>query len=137
MNTQPDREADFLAHARKLHAASLASLDASVTARLRAARQRAVAETGHRLPLWRAHPWSVPGGITALLVMGIAAGLLVWSWASTPGVAFAAASNDDIPIVLSNDNLDMYANMDFYRWLQAQQQAGQAAPTQPASDGNG
>jgi len=45
---------------------------------------------------------------------------------------FAAGNNEDAPVVTAGDNLDMYADMDFYQWMAAQGQP--AKPVEPAAD---
>jgi hypothetical protein len=134
MNNSADYEDGFLDRSRSVYAASLASLDQDVVVRLRAARQRAVAETGRPRPAWRAQAWALPAGVTALVLAGVVGSTLFWNRSEPSNVPFAAANNNDMAIVLSNDNLDMYADMDFYRWLQAQQQA-QSEPSE--NDDNG
>lgn len=124
MNHQAERdETGFLARAQDVFAASLSTLEPDVLARLRAARQHAVAAAGRPEPLWRAHPWALPASATALLGAVLIGGIVLSGQegeVKTP--LFAAENGNDMAIVLSNDNLDMYADMDFYRWLQAQQQ---------------
>jgi hypothetical protein len=137
MNNSADYENGFLDRSRSVYAASLASLDQGILVRLRAARQRAVAEADQHRPLWRAQPWALPAGVTALVVAGIIGSTLFWNRSEPSTVPFAAANNNDMAIVLSNDNLDMYADMDFYRWLQAQQQQQQQQQGQSNNDDNG
>ncbi|MGA9852941.1 MAG: hypothetical protein WBR15_08435 [Gammaproteobacteria bacterium] len=127
------------AYLRKAHAsfeASTLRLDARIVARLREARARAVAAAGQNRPLWHVRPWALPAGAAAILVVAVAAGVLWLNVNSQPAVPFAASNSEDMAIVLSNDNLDMYADMDFYRWLQAQQQQQQQNATQNDSGGN-
>ncbi|HET7395534.1 MAG TPA: hypothetical protein VFK12_03775 [Gammaproteobacteria bacterium] len=136
MNNSADYENGFLERSRSIYASSLASLDQDVIARLRAARLRAVAEADRRQPLWQSRPWALPVGVSAMVVAAIVGSVLFWNQGQPNTVPFAAANNNDMAIVLSNDNLDMYADMDFYRWLQAQQQ-GQSETGQSGNDDNG
>ncbi|HET7922867.1 MAG TPA: hypothetical protein VFM15_08955 [Gammaproteobacteria bacterium] len=132
MNNEPGTEADFVERVRRAHAAQCAALDDEVLTRLATARRLAVERVRRRPTFWQASDWRLPAGAVALVLAGVVAGWLGWN-ASRPAAApFDSASNGDLAIVLSNDNLDMYANMDFYRWLQAQQQ-----PAQPEADDNG
>lgn len=136
MNNSVDYDIGLLERVRSAYAESLSSLDEKVVVRLRAARQRAVAEADRHQPVWRARPWAVPAGVTALVLALIIGGTLLWSQNEPANVPFAAANNNDMAIVLSNDNLDMYADMDFYSWLQAQQQQ-QPGREQSGTDDNG
>ncbi|MGH8306656.1 MAG: hypothetical protein ACRER0_00130 [Gammaproteobacteria bacterium] len=130
-----DTETDFLykTHARFMD--NVANLDARVVSRLREARTLAVAEAGRHQPVWRARRWTLPAGAVAIAFAGVTTGLLWWSLGSQPAVPFAADSSQDMAIVLSSDNLDMYADMDFYSWLQAQQQSSD--PNNSTGNNNG
>lgn len=124
----------------KAHAAfreSVAALDDGTLARLRAARERALEGVRTKAAFWRRPAWSLPLSAAAIVLAAVVAGVLWWNLDSQPGVPFATSNGEDMAIVLSNDNLDMYADMDFYRWLQAQQQQPSGTPsTQTESGGN-
>ena len=116
-------ETAFLHKAHTAFVDSLSRLDARVLGRLREARARALAAVQRHPPWWRARSWTLPTGAAAVVLAAVACGILWWNQNSQPVVPFAAGNNtEDMAIVLGNDNLDMYADMDFYRWLQAQQQ---------------
>ena len=124
----------MLDKARAAFRESVTALDAGTVARLRAARECALQQARMPAAFWRRPLWSLPLGAAAIVLAVVAGGLLWWNLNSQPSVPFAASNGEDMAIVLSNDNLDMYADMDFYRWLQAQQQ--QSAPSQTGSGGN-
>ncbi len=129
-----DSETALLHKAHAVFNNSTIGLHARVLARLREARKRAVAETERRRSFWRVHSWALPTGAVAILFVAAVGGLIWLSPASQPAVPFLTGNdNADMAIVLSNDNLDMYADMDFYRWLGARQP--QPAP-QGATAGN-
>jgi len=116
-------EAAFLRKAHTVFVESLDRLDARVLARLRGDRARALASVTRPQPARRPRSWALPTGAMAIVVVAVACGFLWWNQDSQPAAPFAAGNNnEDMAIVLGNDNLDMYADMDFYRWLQAQQQ---------------
>lgn len=129
MNT----ETDFLQKTHEVFTDSVTRLEASTLARLREARARALAAAEARapVPLWHSR-WALPVGAAAAVCAVIVASVVWLDFGSQANVPFAAHSNEDMAIELSGDNLDMYADMDFYRWLQTQQQD---AP-QAASDSN-
>ena len=118
-----------LEKARAAFLESVATLDAGTLARLRAARERALEEVRTQTAFWRRPAWSLPLSAAAIVLAAVVAGVVWWNLDSQPGVPFATNNGEDMAIVLSNDNLDMYADMDFYRWLQAQQQQSPGAPT--------
>lgn len=127
MNT--NSETTFLHKARTAFVDSLDQLDTRVLARLRVARMRAVESATSHPTLWHRRFWALPAGAMVVLLVAFASGVLWWNQNSQPAVPFATGNNtEDMAIVLGNDNLDMYADMDFYRWLQVQQQ------TAPQSD---
>lgn len=130
-------ETEFLEQARRVFAASVTRLDADTLMRLRAARYRAVEAAGRRPAFVLKRPWALPAGAVAILFVAAVGGFLWWNQASQPAVPFATSNGDDMAIVLGNDNLDMYADMDFYRWLQAQQQAQQNPPANNGDNNNG
>jgi len=115
-------ETAFLHKAHTAFVDSLDRLDARVLARLREGRARAVAAVERHPPWRRTRSWTLPAGAAAAALVAVACAILWWNQNSQPAVPFAADNNtEDMAIVLGNDNLDMYADMDFYRWLQAQQ----------------
>ena len=119
----------FAKRAREVFLASTGYLDPQVLARLGQARRAAVdaverSKSGFHLG------WRIPAGAMALAFVGVIGGAL-WtaSNAPAPGSSFSAA-NTDAPMMMTDDNLDMYADMDFYQWLATQDQPAQA----PAAD---
>lgn len=127
-------EADFLEKAQAVFTASTERLDARTLARLQEVRMRVLAATAPRVPLWRTR-WVLPAGAAALVCAVVVAGAVWLNFGSRPDVPFAAPNTEDTAIVLSGDNLDMYANMDFYNWLQAEQQDAERSGTGGRSNG--
>ena len=132
MNTTETDE-NLTRRAREVFLASVSGLDAGVLARLRESRRKAVEAAEAREPA-RHLGWRVPAGAMALVAVGVVAGALLWNGVTAPVAApepFAGAgNNDDLPIVLTSDSMDMYADLDFYQWLEAQDKAKPA--THPA-----
>jgi len=120
--------------ARELFLASAAGLDAGTLARLRQARQKAVEAAETPRSAWAG--WRIPAGATALLTVAVVVSALWWNGLSTPAAPepFNSASNEDLPIVLTSDNLDMYADLDFYQWLETQDKAKAATPPPDQTD---
>jgi hypothetical protein len=121
---QENSESRFLNKARTGFMDTVDRLDAQTLTSLREARAHATKSVTDRQPLWRARPWTLPTGAIAIGLVAIACGIFWWNQSPQPTVPFATGNNgEDMAIVLGSDNLDMYADMDFYRWLQAQQQS--------------
>lgn len=115
MNTS-DNEA-WVERALTLLDQSADALDAATLSRLNRARQAALAQR-HRAtwPIW------MGGGLGACaLALVVAFGVAQRTPLQSP-VAIDAASDADA--VAADDNLDLYENLDFYAWLDAQQQDG-------------
>jgi Protein of unknown function (DUF3619) len=132
MNT-PENDDIFARKAREVFLASTDRLDPEVLDRLRAARARAVEAVGQPAR-WQMQDWRLPAGVAALVTVAVLGGLLWMGGANTPapGSAFSNA-NSDAPLMMANDNLDMYADMDFYQWMAAQDQTAQK-PAEPVDD---
>ena len=127
----PDMEDNIAKRTRELFLASLGQLDSSILARLREARLRAVEAASAPRAFWRPQHLGLPLGAVALLFVVLVGGGLWWNSLTPPPAAepFASGNNDDLPIVLNSDSLDMYSDLDFYQWLETQDQA-----PAPASD---
>lgn len=93
------------------------ALDYPTRARLAAARRRALAAAA-RPPLWR-QAW-LPAGALAAAALAVSSMLL---WPDT-GRAPAPVMAEDFEIMLSEEDLALYAELDFYLWLGAQEDAG-------------
>lgn len=135
MNTLNTDE-DFTRRAREVFLASVAGLDAGVLKDLREARRKAVETAEAPRPYLRG--WRVPAGAMALVFVGVVGGALLWNGFTAPAAApepfNTAGNNDDLPIVLTSDSLDMYADLDFYQWLESQDQARKAPPPPEQTD---
>ncbi len=91
-------------------------LDANTLARLKVGRLRALELAAARKPLFYQRPhWLTAGGLatTALLVVMVT-GWLVASRQNRP-----AQQLEDLEIMAAQEQLDLYADLDFYRWLPA------------------
>lgn len=130
-----DTDDKLTRRARELFLASAAGLDAGTLARLKEARLKAVEAACE--PQAASGGWRVPAGAMALLAVAVVGSALWWNGLSTPAAApepFASAGNEDLPIVLTSDNLDMYADLDFYQWLESQDKAKAATPPPEQTD---
>lgn len=120
----------FANRAHQVFLESTGKLDPQVLARLSEARRRAV----DALPEGKAPGlhlgWRLPASAVALAFVGvIGAALWMGGNAPNPATPFTAASTD-APLMMTSDNLDMYADLDFYQWMETQDQPAPA----PAAD---
>ena len=136
MSNTLNTDENLTRRAREVFNASVAGLDAGTLARLRAARLKALEAAEHPLPRWQQFGWRLPAGALALVFVAVVGGFLIANpgpaGSPEPASPFAAGNNDDAPVVMTTDNLDMYADMDFYQWMAAQGQP--AKPVEPAAD---
>lgn len=104
------------------------ALDAGTSARLRAARRRAVeaaagAGTWRRvwIGFWHGKRSGWTGGVAGGLALAGAALVAVMLW--HPGVHPAArvTTPGDLELLSSNNSLEFYRDLDFYQWLQETQ----------------
>jgi hypothetical protein len=96
------------------------ALDAATLSRLNRARHAALAQ---RRPAWSG--WVVGTGLAgATLALVLAFGLGQRHALPPAGAPVAIEQVGDADALASDDNLDLYENLDFYAWLDAQQQDG-------------
>lgn len=95
-------------------------LDMTTQSQLNQARQRALAQLD--APGWRrAGIWLPAGSVTALALL---AALLWWQPAHTPEMNIMPLQAQDMEILLSGEELELYADLDFYFWLEIEADAG-------------
>lgn len=113
---------DLVRRARAALDRSVAELDPATLGRLRAARRDAldgVAPASRR----RAFVWAPLGALAAAAVA------LVIALSPRPTEVAKAPPPpprlvEDLEVVVSNDDLELYADLEFYEWLEQQDQAG-------------
>ena len=96
------------------------ALDAATLSRLNRARQAALAQRRPRLSVWMMGS----GLVGAALALVLAFGLGQHPALSPMSAPVAIEQVVDADALASDDNLDLYENLDFYAWLDAQQQDG-------------
>jgi hypothetical protein len=87
-------------------------LDETERARLRAARLRALDALAERRPL------AIRRGLAAAGVGALGLMLVTSWWIRQPGPDLGAADGlEDLDILAAADDLELYDDLDFYRWL--------------------
>jgi hypothetical protein len=98
---------------------SARNLDAATLSRLNRARQTALAP--RRRPR---QTWLVGGSLAAAALALVIGGGLGHRALSPTAPAADVAAQDELDTLVGDDNPDLYENLDFYAWLNAQQQDG-------------
>jgi len=114
MNSNENSEQELVEVARETLDRGVTELDSKTTDRLRRIRVAAVEQAGAASPRWFAvHRWATAGGIAAFAVLVVAVSL----WVSQPRRIQPPGQVDDIEILAAREHLDIYEDMEFYRWL--------------------
>ena len=109
----------FISKLKSVLDRSAGALDTRTRARLQAARRAALAQA--QTPRGLSPRWFVPVGAMATLAAVAALGL--W-WIPTAAPPSMGASVEEAELLFATDNLELYQNLDFYRWLAAKERSG-------------
>lgn len=105
-------EQGFLDSVRKRLDNELDQLEPSVVRRLRESRMRALTTEEKSIRLL--YPRLIPvGGCTVLTVVAIAASL----WFSLRPAPFSGVTGEEIEVMGTQGNLEMFRELEFYQWL--------------------
>ncbi len=111
MNTE-DRDRELLDRVRAILDASTGNLDAATLHHLRRSRFDALGAATSRRPFFLPR-WVTAGRVATVAVIGVAAS--VWLSASRP--AMPDKQVEDLEIITAKEHFDLYADLEFYRWL--------------------
>ena len=110
-----ETEDKFLNAAKRALDDAEKNLDAGTVARLRGARRAAI-EQGLRRPSRLRPGWLLPvGGFATAAIVFAVAGLL---WFSAPNPNLLQANVSDIELLTAHENPEFFADLDFYDWLE-------------------
>jgi hypothetical protein len=106
----------FVLRAKEVLDEGNAHLDARVRSRLTRARHAALEQARPR-PFWM-HQWAPAAGVAVAAVLAV----LVWPGAHDPvgGNTVKHEAAYDLEIVLAEENLELFENLDFYEWVDAE-----------------
>ena len=130
-------EQAFERRARELFSEASQHIDHVTAGRLRAARRTAL--DAARSPQHHTARWLIPAGAFAAIAL---ATMMVWqpqsasvvSLISTARAPLQTAENDsDLPPDAEKTDPNLYQNMDFYKWLAANNVSGDAPGDQPVN----
>ena len=91
-----------------------AKLDARVRSRLTQARYAALAQADTRPMLWW-RQWAPAAGVAAAAAMAV----LIWPGTRQQHEQPPDEALNDLEIVLDGENLDLFEDLDFYEWVDA------------------
>lgn len=113
-----DNDDRLLRDIKKTLDQSNAVLDGDTLARLRQARHQALdaAET-------RRSPFVLWGPVTAMASVAMLS-LSLWLYQAESAPVNMMAGLEDIELLAANEDIDFYENLDFYLWLEGQEERG-------------
>lgn len=111
--TMEERDRELLEKVRATLDASIEDIDEATLHRLRRNRLDALEAAGaNRQPFFLPR-WVTAGGVATVAVLGVA--VSVWLSASRP--VLPEKQVEDLEIITAKEQLDLYADLEFYRWL--------------------
>ena len=118
------KEKHFFDEARWILKVAEENLDAATLSRLRAARARALdAVTPRDYARTRRPAWLLPVGSFAAAGVVLAVASMLW-FTVPAGNSGSLADIENLDLLTAVDNPEFYADLDFYRWLASQNNAG-------------
>lgn len=116
-----DRDRVFVESLGKVLAEVEESTDAVTRMRLRSARFRALEAAEKPVPWYDRFPkWITAGGLATAMVIV----MVISFWHSTDQQPKTAGQVEDLEIMATHEQLDLYKDLDFYRWLETVDNAG-------------
>jgi hypothetical protein len=117
MNDRKDIAEEALTKkAKSLFDESVAGLDGETRSRLNRSRHRALAELERARPVWM--QWAPAAGVTAAAVVA----LVIWTGNPVVEEVTPPAMADDIEILLDEDGLEMLEELEFYSWIDLEEE---------------
>jgi len=111
---EPRNEEELARQAKALFDESVDRLDAATLSRLNQGRHEALAELERTKPVGQWARWMPATGVAAAAVVAV----VMWQGTPTEGPLPAPDSATDFEILLSEDNLEMLEDLEFYSWIE-------------------
>lgn len=126
MNDRKDVSAEsaFVEMARERFDESVSGLDGETQSRLNRGRQAALAELNTAKPVWS--QWVPAAGVAAAAVIAV----VMWTGNPVPDEAAIPAVATDMEILLTEDSLEMLEELEFYSWIDFEEDADSNGETQ-------
>lgn len=116
MNERRDDE-EFAGRAKALFDESVERLDAATQSRLNRGRQAALAELDRTGPAGHWGRWMPAAGIAAAAAVAV----VVWQGHPVDGTSPPADSVTEFEILIGEDSIEMFEDLEFYRWMDVAQ----------------
>jgi hypothetical protein len=116
-----ERDSVFAERMRKLLDESAVRPDEQTRMRLRSIRLKALEVAEQQVPWYLRFPrWVAAGGLATAIVLVMAVSL----WITAGRNAIPVAQVEDLDILTTNEQLELYKDLDFYRWLESADNSG-------------
>ncbi|HOI14838.1 MAG TPA: hypothetical protein PK036_00710 [Geobacteraceae bacterium] len=116
-----EKDRVFAERMRKLLDESAVRPDEQTRMRLRSIRLKALEVAEQGMPWYLRFPrWVTAGGLATAMVLVIAVSL----WMGTGRNALPVTQVEDLDILTNNEQLELYKDLDFYRWLESADNSG-------------
>ena len=119
-NELPDKK--FLDGIRETLDRNTEALDEETLLRLRRIRLEAQETAGRRRTLFAVPRWLTAGGLATAAVVAVA--VSVWTFSARQQLP--ASLPEDVEVLAIKDHLDLYEDLEFYRWLTVDEAKGKA-----------
>jgi hypothetical protein len=119
-NDLPDKK--FLDGIRETLDRKADALDEETLLRLRRVRLDALETAGKRRTLFAFPRWLTAGGLATAAVVAVAVSV----WTFTARQQSPASLPEEVEVLVIKDHLDLYEDLEFYRWLSADESKGKA-----------
>ncbi len=119
MNEHED-DKRFESKAKRLFDESVQTIDGQTQSRLNRGRQKALAELGRPPVISARGVWAPATGVAAAAVVAV----VLWSGNRPPTDIAPPTNATDLEILLNEDNLEMLEELEFYSWIELDDEAG-------------
>jgi hypothetical protein len=113
---EPEQDEKFAVQAKKLFDDSVERLDAATLSRLNKARHQALAELQQTKPVQQWARWMPATGVAAAALVTV----IVLQGPGVEGPEPPATTVTDFEILLGEDSLEMFEELEFYSWIDPQ-----------------
>lgn len=114
----------FAEKAKQLFDESVEGLDGETRSRLNRGRQAALEELKTGKPVWV--QWAPAAGVAAAAVVAV----VLWTGNLPTDVVTPEASASDFEILLTEDSLEMLEDLEFYSWIELEDDTDEALETE-------
>ena len=114
----------FAEKAKQLFDESVEGLDGETRSRLNQGRQAALEELKTGKPVWVL--WAPAAGVAAAAVVAV----VLWTGNPPTDVVTPEASAADFEILLTEDSLEMLEDLEFYSWIELEDDADETLETE-------